>query len=41
MSHIATVAPRLVIIRIIAGDDIRVVTVVTGGGIVVLTRSPY
>jgi hypothetical protein len=35
----STVAPRLVI-RIVAGDDIRVVTVVTGRGIVVLTRDP-
>jgi hypothetical protein len=40
MSHIATVAPRF-IVRVVAGDDVRVITVVAGGGIIVLTRDPY
>jgi hypothetical protein len=36
---LAAVTPRLVI-RVVASDDVRVVTVVTGGGIVVFTRYP-
>jgi hypothetical protein len=39
MSHIAAVTPRLVI-RVVAGDAVRVVTVVARGGIVVLTGDP-
>jgi len=39
MSHITTVTPLLVI-RVVASDDVRVITVVTGGGIVVFTRDP-
>jgi hypothetical protein len=39
MSHVATVTPRLVI-RVVASDGVRVVTVVAGGGIVVFTRDP-
>jgi hypothetical protein len=39
MSHIAAVTPRFVI-RVVAGDGVRVFTVVAGGGIVVLTRDP-
>jgi hypothetical protein len=41
MSHVATVAPRLFRVRFVASDNIRVVTVVTGGGIVFLARGPY
>jgi hypothetical protein len=39
MSHVAAVTPRL-IIRVVASDDVRVVTVVGRGGIVVFTRDP-
>jgi len=39
MSHVAAVTPRLVV-RVVASDDVRVVTVVTGGGIVVFTSDP-
>jgi hypothetical protein len=37
--RMSTIAPMLVI-RIVAGDDVRIVTVVAGGGIVILTRNP-
>jgi hypothetical protein len=39
MSHVAAVTPRLVI-RVVASGDVRVDTVVAGGGIVVFTRDP-
>jgi hypothetical protein len=39
MSHVTAVTPRLVI-RLVASDDVRVVTFVAGGGIVVFTRDP-
>jgi hypothetical protein len=39
MSHVAAVTPRLVI-RIVASDDVRVVTVVDVVSIVVFTRDP-
>jgi hypothetical protein len=39
MPDVAAVTPRLVIF-IVASDDVRVVTVVAGGGIVVFTRDP-
>jgi len=39
MSHIASVTFRLVI-RVVASNDVRVITVVAGGGIIVFTRDP-
>jgi hypothetical protein len=39
MSHVVAVTPMLVI-RLVASDGIRVVTVVAGGGIVVFARDP-
>jgi hypothetical protein len=39
MTHVAAVTPRLVI-RVVASDNVQVVTVVAGVGIVVFTRDP-
>jgi hypothetical protein len=39
MSHVAAATPNLVI-RVVASDNVRVVTIVTGRGIVVFTRDP-
>ena len=39
MTHLSNIAPRLVI-RVVTGNDVRVVTVVVIGGIVFFTRDP-
>jgi hypothetical protein len=39
MSHVAAITPSLVI-RVVASDGVRVVTVIAGGGIVVFARDP-
>jgi hypothetical protein len=40
MPEVTAVTPAL-IVRVVAGDDIRVLAVVARGGIVVFTSDPY